>query len=147
MEQLNMCETKQATDQDRREFVAAKMGAGWSKGAIKAALRKQFGPQPNADLEGYLRDAKERLAVAVESDAAMTTALDLYRRWTAIHNVVNGQLISRERLHRALKIPPPAEMLRLERDWGTNAPPPAKAIETVETLLADLKTVIASVGH
>ena len=126
------------TETDPQAFVTAKMRAGWSKGAIKSALRKQFGPQPNAGLERYIREAKETLSIAVETELELAAALELYRRWTLIHNVVNAQLISRERLHRALKIPPPAEMLRLERDWGTSAPPPEEAGQQVVAQLKDL---------
>lgn len=131
-------ELNQLNETDPQSFVASKLMAGWSKGAVKAGLREQFGPQSNAELERYMRDAKATLSVAVETDSAMAAALELYRRWTLIHNVVNAQLISRERLHRALKIPPPAEMLRLERDWGTSAPPPDEAVQQVVTQLKDL---------
>jgi hypothetical protein len=135
-------------DEDQRQnFVSEKHRAGWTKGAIKTAFRKEFGRTPNNEVERRVRAASQALSTATESDSKMASALELYRRWTAIGNVIIGQLRSRERIHKSLGIPPPAEMLHLERDWGKSAPPARKAVEQLVPMLQELLASIPPDEH
>lgn len=127
---------------DRQQFVNEKMRAGWTKGALKAAMRRQFGPMANSELERLFREAKASFEKATESDPELAAALDLYARWVDIGNLVNAQIRARERLHKALGIPSPAEMLRLERDWATS---PQSAREAAELITARSKNLMNAI--
>lgn len=90
------------------------------------------------DFQSYVGEAREVLSKAIESDSEMQQALDLYAKWTAIGNIVFAQLRGRERLHKSLGIPSPAEMAGLARDWGTSAAAPRMAVATISQLLQEL---------
>ncbi|MDB5387378.1 MAG: hypothetical protein JWM11_3024 [Planctomycetaceae bacterium] len=131
-----------ASSDERQKYVTDHLTAGWSNGEIKKGLRDKFGPQSHADMLRFFKTAKAGLNIAVENDAEMDKALDLYRRWVELGNVVLGQVRSRERVHKAMRIPPPGEMLQLKRDWGKSAPGPDEAIKQVEKLLEGLRIVV-----
>lgn len=134
---------EQGTEEERQDFVVAKFRLGWTKGAVKAALRKEFGPQPNILMERLLTDAKGILASDTETDTEMSAALDLFKLWTALHNIANAQIRTRERLHKSLGIPSPSEMLGLERDWGTTATAPREAV--IQACVS-LKGIMEAIG-
>lgn len=130
-----------------RDVVKSQLLAGHSKGEIKAQVRSQLGTTPNAEIEAAIRDVKSELSRATETPADHQAALNRFRLWYEIYNLAYGQIRARERVHQAMELPPPNEIVKVPRSWGESAPDPETAIHEVAQRLRELAASLAPVSN